>query len=162
MGHILGVTIKIWKTCALWSLRLRRASTKMKAFFFFRFSTGTHRSWKIFKVLCDHGIRVPCASVLQKTFSYSPHVNSEPSVAFLSWHEIEIPAPRMGALEGGEGLVVFPRTTIILPHILKCNWVVEDERHRSGATVGIIWWLMAKNTKTCWRMLELTHFHFEL
>lgn len=48
---------------------------------------------------------------------------------------------------GGGGLpVVFPCTAIFLPHILKCNWVVEDERPRRGA-VGIIWWLMAKNTK---------------
>lgn len=47
-----------------------------------------------------------------------------------------------GCVVGG----CFPMYSIFLPHILKCNWVVEDESHRRWATVGIMWWLIAENT----------------
>lgn len=74
------------------------AVQRWKPFSDFPLVNVTHWSWKILKVFGNVIIAIMCLCIIlaltvvcQKIFSYFPHMNSEPSVAFLSWHEIEIP-----------------------------------------------------------------------
>lgn len=106
---------------------------------FMRLASFLHRT----TVFCQKG----------KTLILSSHELWTPGcLSLMAWNW----NPAAGVLGGGVGGgFVFPRTATVLPRILKCNWVVENERQKRGATVGINWGRIL----TCRRMPEITHFY---